>query len=102
MSNDLKDKTAGDFDKEYMRHMVKGHKEALKLFTQAAKELKNVQLREFANKTADTIREHLQPARAVNEKLGQENAVRTQKQGGATERSPRPPYDLVEVKLEVG
>ena len=69
----LKDLTAGkaaDFDKEYMHHMVMSHEEAVKLFTQASKELRNEKLRAFAEKTLPTVKEHLQMAKEIHEKVG--------------------------------
>lgn len=59
-----------DFDKEYMKMMVEGHGEAVKLFTQASKDLKAEALRKYAEKTLPTIKEHLEMAKKLNDKVG--------------------------------
>jgi putative membrane protein len=63
-ANDLK-----DFDRDYMDHMVKAHEEAVKLFEQGSKELKNERLKEFATKTLPTLKDHLKMAKEVHDKV---------------------------------
>lgn len=67
---DLSGLAAGNFDKEYMHHMVMSHEEAVKLFTKASKELKNEQLKGFAAKTLPVIQEHLKMAKDIHAKVG--------------------------------
>lgn len=58
---------AGDnFDRDYMKHMVKDHEEAVALFTKATKQAKNPALREFAVRTLPTIQAHLDDAKKLN------------------------------------
>jgi len=61
-----------DFDKEYAEHMVKDHKKDLKEFQEAAKELKDPDLRAFAEKTTATIQEHLSSAEQLEASLKKE------------------------------
>jgi len=55
----FKDYKGADFDKDYVKHMVKDHEEDVALFTRASKELKNKELKDFATKTLPVIQEHL-------------------------------------------
>jgi len=64
-ANDLK-----DFDHEYMDHMVKAHEDAVKLFEEGSKELKNDRLKDYATKTLPTLRDHLKMAKETRDKLG--------------------------------
>jgi len=59
-----------DFDREFVNHMVDSHTKGVELFTQASKELKNEQLRNFAAKTLPTIKEHLDMAKRLQGQLG--------------------------------
>jgi putative membrane protein len=61
---------AKDFDKEFVHHMVDSHTKGVELFTKASKELKNDRLRMFAEKTLPTLKEHLQMAKELNDKVG--------------------------------
>jgi len=54
-----------DFDKEYAQHMVKDHKKDLKEFEDAAKDVTDPELKAFAQKTANVIREHLRMAQEL-------------------------------------
>ena len=56
----------GDFDKEFIHHMVGSHTKGVELFTKASKELKNEQLRSFAEKTLPTLKEHLEIAKRLH------------------------------------
>jgi putative membrane protein len=59
-----------NFDREYIKHMVDSHTKSVELFTKASKECKNDQLRAFAEKTLPTIKEHLEMAKKLSEKIG--------------------------------
>ena len=52
----------GDFDREYMRHMVKDHKADLKAFREEAKARQPNGVTEFAARTEPVIFEHLRMA----------------------------------------
>lgn len=59
----LQKATGRDFDKIYAHHMVKDHEADVKDFKDAAKDLNDPELREFAQKTLPTLEEHLRMAR---------------------------------------
>jgi putative membrane protein len=63
-ANDVK-----DFDRDYMDHMVKAHEDAVKLFEQGSKELKNDRLKDYATKTLPTLKHHLTMAKEVRDKV---------------------------------
>jgi putative membrane protein len=58
--------SGGDFDKDFIHHMVESHTKGVELFTKASKELKNEQLRSFAEKTLPTLKEHLEIAKRLH------------------------------------
>ncbi len=59
---------AAEFDKEFLNHMIMGHKEAIRLFEAQAKDAKNPDVKAFAEKTLPTLREHLKEAEKLQEK----------------------------------
>jgi putative membrane protein len=59
-----------NFDREFVNHMVDSHNKGVELFTKASKELKNEQLRSFAEKTLPTLKEHLTIAKRLQEQVG--------------------------------
>ncbi|WP_116809167.1 DUF4142 domain-containing protein [Steroidobacter cummioxidans] len=60
-----------DFNKDYMKHMVKDHETDVKLFQTAANDTTlDPQLRTFAKKTLPTLQEHLSDAQQIDAKLG--------------------------------
>jgi putative membrane protein len=61
-----------NFDREFINHMVDSHTKGVDLFSRASKELKNAQLRGFAENTLPTIKEHLTTAKRLQEQLGRE------------------------------
>jgi len=81
-----------DFDAVFVSHMVRDHEKAVTLFEQASKDLKNDELRRYAEKTLPVIREHLKMARKLNEKYGKEKSDRSDKGGGKGEKD-RPVKD---------
>jgi putative membrane protein len=69
MHRSLADKLAtlngANFDKEYMKHMLNDHKEAIALFDREAKQGQDPELKRFAADTLPILREHLKLARKV-------------------------------------
>ena len=51
-----------NFDRDYAKHMVADHTEAVTLFSRASKEAKNPQIRAFAARTLPVLQEHLEQA----------------------------------------
>jgi putative membrane protein len=57
------------FDRDYMKHMIDGHKEAISLFERETKSGLNPAVKEFASKSLPTLREHLELARKTNSEI---------------------------------
>lgn len=53
------------FDREFMRHMVKDHEKAVQLFSTASEASEDADIKAFATKTLPTLQEHLQMARQL-------------------------------------
>ena len=62
--------SGADFDKEYMKLMVKGHEKDVAAFKKASKDLKDPDLKDFATKTLPAFEEHLKLAKDTEAKLG--------------------------------
>ena len=60
----LAKKTGAEFDKAYLEMMVKGHEEAVDLFTEASDD-KNETIKTFAANTLPTIQMHLDKAKEL-------------------------------------
>jgi putative membrane protein len=59
-------KNGADFDKDFVRQVgIKAHEKDIKLFEKASKDLKDPQLKAFADKTLPTLREHLAQAQKL-------------------------------------
>jgi predicted outer membrane protein len=62
--------SGSEFDREFMRHQVKMHDEAVSLFDRQVGGGKDADLKAFAARTLPTLREHQQMARDVAAKAG--------------------------------
>jgi putative membrane protein len=63
---------SGDFNRDYMEHMVKDHEKDVKLFQTAANDTTlDPELRALAKKTLPTLQEHLADAQKLEAKLAQ-------------------------------
>ncbi|MGZ3750159.1 MAG: DUF4142 domain-containing protein [Mucilaginibacter sp.] len=67
MAADLAKKSGKGFDKAYVDMMVDGHKKAVKLFEDAAKNCKDADLKAFAIKTLPTLKMHLDSINAIHD-----------------------------------
>jgi putative membrane protein len=65
----LSKKTGVDFDKAYVSEMVDDHKSDIDDFDKAAKDAKDPGVKDFAATTVPTLREHLQVAQSLKDKL---------------------------------
>jgi putative membrane protein len=63
--------TGADFDREFMAHMVSGHEKAVELFSTQADSGEDPDLKQFAEKTLPTVRDHLQRAQQIDAGLQQ-------------------------------
>jgi len=60
---------AGDFDRKFMKQMVKDHEKVIKLFEKEAKHGADSDIRRWAENTLPVLREHLTHARAIYGRL---------------------------------
>lgn len=65
LSDTLSRLTGANFDREYLKAMLKDHEEAVALFGAASQNLTDNELKAFASKTLPTIKEHLEKARKL-------------------------------------
>ena len=61
----LQSASGAEFDKLFMRQMVKDHEDALKLVQDTAKNAKDAELKADAEKTAPVIQKHLDEAKRI-------------------------------------
>jgi putative membrane protein len=66
--------SGSEFDKKYVSMMVSDHTKAVSLFEDNAKNAKDKDVRDFAEKTLPTLREHLKMARDLSSKVGAPSA----------------------------
>ena len=57
------------FDRDYMTHMVEGHRKAIALFESEANNGKDADVKAFAAKALPTLKEHLKMAEDISNKL---------------------------------
>ena len=61
----FKDYKGENFDGDFLKHQVDDHQKAVALFTQASKDAKNAQVKDFASKTLPTLQQHLEMAKKL-------------------------------------
>lgn len=66
--DDLNKKTGKDFDKQYMDDMLSDHKGAVDKFQKASNDLKDPELKSFAEQTLPKIQIHLDSIKAISGK----------------------------------
>ena len=64
---DLEKKQGKDFDKAYVEAMIDGHKKTLDLMEKEAKDGKDADLKAFAEKTAPTVKMHLEAIKRIHD-----------------------------------
>lgn len=69
VKNDLSAKTGADFDKAYVSNMIDDHKEDIKEFEDASKNLKDPDLKAFAVKTLPTLKMHLDAIQKIHDSM---------------------------------
>src|SRR3954471_24429001 len=70
-----------DFDRQYMRQMVKDHQDALKLAEKAAKDAKDPDLKAHAQQGAPHIKEHLAMAQKLQQGMSSGAGATSSKSG---------------------
>lgn len=68
-ADELSKKSGKAFDKAYVNAMVDGHKNAVKLFTDASNNCKDADLKAFATKTLPTLKMHLDSINAIHDAM---------------------------------
>jgi putative membrane protein len=69
VKDDLSSKTGVDFDKAYVKNMIEDHKNDIKEFEDATKNLKDPDLKAFAVKTLPTLKMHLDAIRKIHDSM---------------------------------
>jgi putative membrane protein len=54
-----------EFDRDFVEHMIDDHEKDIKMFEKAAKDAKDSEVRAFASKHVDHLREHLKIAQGL-------------------------------------
>ncbi len=70
----LKDKKGKDFDDAFINDMVNGHKDAIKEFQKADKNIEDGDVRSFIENTLPGLQKHLDSAQAIQDALGGNNS----------------------------
>ncbi|MBZ4192579.1 DUF4142 domain-containing protein [Niabella beijingensis] len=63
---DLTSKSAADFDKAYIKQMVKDHEATVKLFEDGQKNVKDADIKAFIDKTLPVLRTHLEQSKSLD------------------------------------
>ena len=69
--NELREKTGAEFDKAYMELMVEDHQEDVDMFQNAANNMQDAEVRNFASTTVTTLQQHLDRAKQINDMMNQ-------------------------------
>ena len=69
MIADLKDKKGSDFDKAYVKGMIKDHEEDIKVFKDAADKVNDAEVKTFINNTIPTLEHHLDSIKAIRKMM---------------------------------
>ncbi len=66
--------SGNDFDRAYMRYMLRDHQQDVKQFERHAKAIKDPQVQQWAEATLPVLRQHLQKAQRIASSIGVEAA----------------------------
>ncbi|NOW96436.1 DUF4142 domain-containing protein [Mucilaginibacter sp. SG564] len=69
VKDNLSSKSGADFDKAYVDNMIEDHKNDIKEFEDAAKNLKDQDLKAFAVKTLPTLKMHLDAVQKIHDSM---------------------------------
>lgn len=65
----LAKKSGAEFDREFVEHMIDEHEKDIKMFEKAASDAKDADIRSFASKHVDHLRQHLQTAQGLRQSV---------------------------------
>ncbi|MCW2238659.1 DUF4142 domain-containing protein [Azospirillum canadense] len=83
-SQEMQKLSGARFDRAYMQDMVQDHRQDIALFEKEAKQGKNADLKQFAEQTLPTLREHYDLAKRTEAGLAPAQASATQGKGHGT------------------
>jgi putative membrane protein len=66
---DLNKKSGTDFDKAYIKTMIRAHNETIDLFEQAASKANDAEVKTFINNSLPKLRNHLDSAKLIQKKI---------------------------------
>jgi len=76
------------FDQDFLKNMVEGHKKAAEVFKHASENCKNAELKQYATQTLAAIQQHEQEAQRLNgQNQGQTTQQSTSSQGNDANRT---------------
>jgi len=89
MMQQLTSLNGSNFDQQYIQHMVQDHEKDVAEFERAAQKSDNPAVKNFAQQTLPTLREHLRMARTLNSQLNNAPAGASGGQPGAAPQDTR-------------
>lgn len=72
---DWRDKSGADFDRAFIKHAIKDHKEDISKFEKASRDSKDMDVRSFASESLPTLREHQMEAERIAKSIGIDTTV---------------------------
>jgi putative membrane protein len=66
--DELQKNTGKNYDKEFVKAMIKNHEAGIDMFQKAVQDAKDTEIRDFADKTIPILRAHLDSAKALQKK----------------------------------
>ena len=67
--DDLRDERGADFDKQYVNRMIDDHEDDIDMFEDAIEDVRDPEVRNFAQNTLPRLRNHLEMLRQVKDKM---------------------------------
>ena len=67
--DDLSDERGADFDKQYVNRMIDDHEDDIDMFEDAIEDVRDPEVRNFAQNTLPRLRNHLEMLRQVKDKM---------------------------------
>jgi putative membrane protein len=89
----LSKKSGNEFDQEFVEHMIDEHEKDIKMFEKAAKDAKDPDVRSFASKHVDHLRDHLRMAENLRQTTMPTGRSDTSSSATGTTRSSTGSYD---------
>jgi len=91
MVQQLQGANGPDFDRRYVQMQLSGHEDAVKLFDQYSQNGDKTELKQFAQQTLPTLREHLQHVQQLRSQLPPDQTAQNQSgQSASPATAPRP------------